>query len=178
MSEPVPPKRVLFVDDEASVRMAIKMLLTHDGHVVEAVDSGLKALELFSVTDFDLVITDNYMPGMDGVEFSSRIKKVAPDFPVIMLTAFPPNSKPEGVDLILRPNRPKLEIRKPGMHGEHHDRPEQNEQHIAGYLERLHVPSPLNNRTIPGKPYFRSALSILYIELSRIAEGDGRAHGR
>lgn len=97
----LPPKRVLFVDDESSVRMAIRMLLTHDGHQVEAVESGPEALRRFIPSDFDLVITDNYMPVMDGVELSSRIKERAPGFPVIMLTAFPPRTQPEGVDLIV-----------------------------------------------------------------------------
>ena len=52
------------VDDEPMVRRAMKMLLRADSHVVVTVECGEAALEVFEAGKFDLVITDNSMPGM------------------------------------------------------------------------------------------------------------------
>jgi CheY-like chemotaxis protein len=83
--------RILVVDDEVSVRRSMKMLLEHDGHEVCAVDSGEAALEQIAQLaqrKFDLVITDFSMPGMYGDELVTRIRKINPDQPIIMCTAF------------------------------------------------------------------------------------------
>jgi len=86
-----PALRILVVDDEASVRGSMKMLLARDGHEVCAVDSGEAALEQIAQAagrKFDLVITDFSMPGMHGDELVTRIREFAPDQPITMCTAF------------------------------------------------------------------------------------------
>jgi CheY-like chemotaxis protein len=81
-------KRILLVDDQQSVREAVKLLLTLDQHeVVEAAD-GATALELFRRDHFDLVITDLEMPKMKGNELAARIKTLSPSKPVLMITAY------------------------------------------------------------------------------------------
>jgi len=76
------------VDDEAMVREAIKRLLEHGGHVVETVESGEAALALLGQRQFDVVITDFSMPGMQGDELVFRIRERWPDQRIIMATAF------------------------------------------------------------------------------------------
>jgi len=84
-----PPKRILLVDDEAMVRESTRMLLEIDGHTVVDAETGAKALEAFAAGEFDLVITDFRMAGMDGGDLTTRIKQAAPSTPVIILTAWP-----------------------------------------------------------------------------------------
>jgi CheY-like chemotaxis protein len=80
--------QILLVDDEPTVRRAIKLLLEHDGHEVQVADCGEAALALTEQRKFDLVITDFSMPGMKGDELIARIRQLQPDQPVIMATAF------------------------------------------------------------------------------------------
>jgi len=101
-----PGWQVLVVDDEPTVRKAVKMLLEHDGHHAETVDSGEAALAVLKHRQFDLIITDFSMPGMKGDQLVARIKKQLPDQPIIMATAFVDEfnifGRPEGgVDLLL-----------------------------------------------------------------------------
>jgi CheY-like chemotaxis protein len=80
--------QILVVDDEVTVRRALKMLLEHDGHEVWLVDSGETALERLAQRRFDLIITDFSMPGMHGDELVARIRELLPSQPIIMATAF------------------------------------------------------------------------------------------
>jgi ATP-dependent Lon protease len=101
--------QVLVVDDEPTVRKAVKMLLEHDGHRVETVDSAAAALAVLEHRQFDLIITDFSMPGMKGDQLVARIKQRRPDQPIIMATAFVDEFKtfgrPDGgVDFLL--NKP------------------------------------------------------------------------
>ncbi len=85
----VPEKsRILVVDDnEEFCRNVTDILELKDYEVVTAYD-GFKALELVKQNGFDLVLMDVKMPVMDGVETFKKVKKIAPDTPVIMVTAF------------------------------------------------------------------------------------------
>lgn len=78
--------KILLVDDEASIRMALKEILEYESHtVIESPDAvaGLKAL---SQETFDLVITDIKMPKVDGLEFLQQIKDNGFEMPVVMIT--------------------------------------------------------------------------------------------
>ena len=97
----LPAKRILVVDDEPFVSEAIKMMLSHDGHQVETALSGEEALRKFDPARCDVVFTDFSMPGMKGDQLAEAIKGRSPKTPVILLTAFPPQTKPEAIDLIL-----------------------------------------------------------------------------
>jgi len=76
------------VDDEAMVRDAIKRLLEHGGCDVEAVDSGEAALNRLALREFDVVITDFSMPGMQGDQLVARIREMLPAQRITMATAF------------------------------------------------------------------------------------------
>ena len=84
----MPAYQILVVDDEPSVSRTIMMLLEYDGHVVETVMSGEEALVLLEQRQFDLVITDHSLGGMQGDELTALIKCRRPGQAVIMVTAF------------------------------------------------------------------------------------------
>jgi CheY-like chemotaxis protein len=81
-------KRILVVDDELSVRKAYRMALEFDGHTVTDANSAAEALTLFTEGQFDLVVTDFEMAGMNGNALAVRIKTLAPQQPILMLTAY------------------------------------------------------------------------------------------
>jgi DNA-binding NtrC family response regulator len=80
--------RILIIDDEAILRDAAAEALRRAGHAVDAFDAGRPALEAFAQSGYDLVLSDLRMPGMDGVAVLEEAKKLAPDVPFIMVTAF------------------------------------------------------------------------------------------
>jgi len=81
-------KRILLVDDEPSVRGALRMLLEIDGHIVTEANKGAEALDFFTKRQFDLVTTDFEMPVMNGNELAVRIKELAPTQPILMITTY------------------------------------------------------------------------------------------
>lgn len=79
-------KRVLIVDDEQEFAQALSERLTIRDYDVTAVHSGKEAIEMVQGYNYDVVILDVAMPGMDGVEALNEIKKIKPLTEVIMLT--------------------------------------------------------------------------------------------
>ena len=79
--------RVLCVDDEPNILRALSWLLKKDFHVVTAV-SAHEGLQLIKTGDFDVVISDQRMPEMSGVEFLSEVKTLAPRAMRILLTGY------------------------------------------------------------------------------------------
>jgi len=78
--------RVLIVDDEDDFREAIIKRLRARKVDVEGADSGQKALDMLTNEDFDVVVLDVKMPGMDGIETLRELKLKKPLVEVIMLT--------------------------------------------------------------------------------------------
>jgi CheY-like chemotaxis protein/quercetin dioxygenase-like cupin family protein len=81
-------KRILLVEDDASARESIKLLLSIDRHSVAEAENGRQALEAFAREPFDLVILDYAMPEMRGSELAAHLKRLAPSVPVLMVTAY------------------------------------------------------------------------------------------
>lgn len=79
--------RVLIVDDEKSVRLALAGLLRTRGHTVEVVESGAGAIEMLSRNRFDVMLCDVRMPGMSGLELLPRALQMDGKLAVLMLTA-------------------------------------------------------------------------------------------
>lgn len=78
--------RILVVDDEALVRDSLVEILRLEGYDVDAVGSGEAALGAAQRENFDLLLLDLKMPGMDGIEVMRAITKTSPDTKIILLT--------------------------------------------------------------------------------------------
>jgi two-component system, NtrC family, response regulator AtoC len=101
--EPPLGKRILLVDDERAMRDALRELLRLDKHTVIEANNGAEALALFTQSRFDLVLTDWVMPFVKGSELATRIKQLAPDQPILMITAHGIKPGPTNpVDAVLR----------------------------------------------------------------------------
>ncbi|MGD8285353.1 MAG: sigma-54 dependent transcriptional regulator [Desulfobacterales bacterium] len=79
---------ILVVDDEPDLRSTLSHALNRSGYSVEGAANGVDALEKFKTANFNLVISDVKMPQMSGMELLSSIKKMSPQTPVIMISAF------------------------------------------------------------------------------------------
>ncbi|MFZ5585842.1 MAG: PAS domain-containing hybrid sensor histidine kinase/response regulator [Thermodesulfobacteriota bacterium] len=81
-------ERVLVVDDEPALRRTTSLGLTRLGYRVTALASALDALAIIrdDPAAFDLVISDQTMPGMTGLELARRLRQLRPDLPVILTT--------------------------------------------------------------------------------------------
>ncbi len=90
MVEPAPsePTRILIVDDDASVRDVIAVLLGEEGYACTAVCSAEAALDAARQADYSLVISDVRMPGRDGFWLLERMRDGHPDSAIVMLTAY------------------------------------------------------------------------------------------
>lgn len=84
------PKRrtLLLVDDEPNIVSALKRLLHRDGYQILTADSGAQGLQVLSQHSVDLIISDQRMPGMTGVEFLRQAKVLYPDTIRIVLSGF------------------------------------------------------------------------------------------
>jgi two-component system response regulator AtoC len=81
-------RAVLVVDDEASMRHLLTVILTDHGREVRAVANAAEALEELGARDYDLVLTDVRMPGMDGLALLGEIQRRSPGTTVIVMSAY------------------------------------------------------------------------------------------
>ena len=74
---------ILIVDDDANLRASLRSILEDEGHEVEEEVDGARALRRFAGHPSDLVITDVYMPEMNGIEFAMRVQEAFPEAKII-----------------------------------------------------------------------------------------------
>ncbi|MBE0653951.1 MAG: sigma-54-dependent Fis family transcriptional regulator [Bacteroidales bacterium] len=79
---------ILIVDDEESVRDSLYNWFIDDGYHVECAENAKKALSMLEAKDFDIILADIKMPGMDGMEMHRRIKTLNKEPVFIIMTAF------------------------------------------------------------------------------------------
>src|SRR6266481_836145 len=80
--------RILVVDDEKALVLALKGLLTKEGYQVETAGGGEEALRRIETGNFHVVVTDLSMDGVGGMQVLERARAVDPDVAVIMITAY------------------------------------------------------------------------------------------
>lgn len=78
--------RILVVDDVPTVTALIRALLEPEGHDVLESSDGEEALNLAGSIDFDLIITDMMMPGLDGIETVKQLRSTGFDGPIIAMS--------------------------------------------------------------------------------------------
>lgn len=82
-----PPRRITIVDDDASIREALKSLMRSVRFNVEAFGSAEEFLASERVDGTDCLILDVYLPGMSGFELQSHLNSVHPGIPIVFITA-------------------------------------------------------------------------------------------
>lgn len=83
-----PKLDVLIVDDQAGVRYLLEILVKESGHRVYSAQNGVEAVDQVRMFKPDLVFMDVRMPIMGGLEALGKIKKIAPQTEVVMMTAY------------------------------------------------------------------------------------------
>mgnify|MGYP006288475189 FL=1 len=80
--------KILIIEDEGAIRKVLKNILSEENKdfSIDEAENGKQGLDKLSASDFDLVLCDIKMPGMDGLEVLDRIRKDHPDTAVIMIS--------------------------------------------------------------------------------------------
>jgi excisionase family DNA binding protein len=80
--------RILVVDDDETFRSLLDDFFQTKGYLYQGAESGETALALIRSTNFELLLVDLQMPGMGGIEFIRRAKRLRPDIRILVLTAY------------------------------------------------------------------------------------------
>jgi CheY-like chemotaxis protein len=78
--------RILVIDDDRAVRMAVQMVLEREGLEVHVADDGWAGLKIIKAEHFDLLIVDVFMPGMDGLETIRLVHEQRPELPIVVMS--------------------------------------------------------------------------------------------
>jgi len=78
--------RILVIDDERSIRNTLKDILEYEKYEVDLAEDGNKGVEKVKSAEYDIVLCDIKMPGMDGIETLEKLIMLAPDTPVVMIS--------------------------------------------------------------------------------------------
>jgi len=82
-------KRVLVVDDEQDVREILDTVLKKLDYIPFVAEGGEEALEILRNNNIDVVLSDLYMPGMDGIELLKRVRTIKKNIVFLIITAHP-----------------------------------------------------------------------------------------
>lgn len=83
------PERILVIDDEVDMLMLLRMIIEENtDYEVETTNSPTEGIKLFREEDYDLVITDLKMPGLDGMDIFHEFREINPAVPLIIITAY------------------------------------------------------------------------------------------
>lgn len=101
-SEYAGTESILVVDDESSLRSLMQDLLSNVGYQVATCESGTKALDLLDSKQFQIMISDVLMPGMDGFELAERALQSQPELKIQLVSGYSDNIENTTVDRTLR----------------------------------------------------------------------------
>jgi two-component system, OmpR family, alkaline phosphatase synthesis response regulator PhoP len=79
--------RILLVEDEETLAVGLEFNLTDEGYAVKWAKDGREALKMFDAGSFDLIILDVMLPYFNGFEIAEKIRAIAPQMPILMLSA-------------------------------------------------------------------------------------------
>ncbi len=101
-------RRVLVVDDDPLVLASIAGMLRDEGHAVAEAPSGAAALEALREQAFDIVVTDQAMPDMTGIDLARNIRRTWPALPIILASGYPnlPASEQLALACLAKPFQP------------------------------------------------------------------------
>ena len=88
LRERKPERKLLLVDDEPGILSALRRQLRHDGYEIMTASDGASGLEVLAQNKIDVIVSDQRMPGMTGVEFLRKVKTLYPDIVRIVLSGF------------------------------------------------------------------------------------------
>jgi acetyltransferase-like isoleucine patch superfamily enzyme/CheY-like chemotaxis protein len=88
-----PPHRILVVEDDRDLRQINAMVLVHSGYAVDMAEDGAAAWEALQANRYDLMITDNHMPRLTGIELLKELRSAGMGLPVIMATTTLPTEE-------------------------------------------------------------------------------------
>jgi two-component system cell cycle response regulator CpdR len=88
-----PPHRILVVDDESDIRALLTAILAGSGYQVESAENGAVAWEALQAKPYDLLITDNNMPKISGVELVKNLRSARMELPVVMVAGIVPEDE-------------------------------------------------------------------------------------
>ena len=81
--------RILIVDDDESIREVLTSILTDEGYIVDAVDTGEKAIKATHEKFYNLVLIDIRLPDMEGTKLLTELKDTVPRMRKIIITGYP-----------------------------------------------------------------------------------------
>ena len=78
--------RILLIEDDANVRLALKQALQRAGHEVAEARDGRDGVERYSAQPADLVVTDLVMPNQEGIETIEQLRRLTPSLPIVAIS--------------------------------------------------------------------------------------------
>ena len=78
--------RILVIDDERSIRNTLKDILEYEKYEVDLAEDGTKGIEKVKVAEYDIILCDIKMPGLDGIEVLAQLNEITPDTPFVMIS--------------------------------------------------------------------------------------------
>ena len=86
-----PGWRLLICDDSPTERTSLAQILRREGYDVDEAADGAAALVFLKARDYDLVLLDLQMPGVDGFDVLAHVQRHTPNLPVVVLSGLPPD---------------------------------------------------------------------------------------
>ena len=83
--------RIMIIEDDEEMRSLMKDFFEEEGFETDSASNGVDGLRILSKDHFDLVITDIRMPGLTGLDILPRIRRLKPETPIIVITAYGSN---------------------------------------------------------------------------------------
>ena len=91
--------QILIADDDAAIRVLWARVLSNEGYRVETVANGQTAVEMVAAAMPDMLITDLMLPGLNGWSVFSRVRKLAPRLPILIISGLTEGTPPHGASL-------------------------------------------------------------------------------